>query len=74
MNEEEDEKLLHLAKLISAVETIAPVVGRTPSQCLTRYEKLLDAACAKDGKYDAADDPKVETGRSTDPEVKRRSR
>jgi len=33
-------------------------VGRTPSQCLERYEKLLDAACTKDENYDAADDPR----------------
>ncbi len=24
--------------------TIAPIVGRTPSQCLERYQKLLDEA------------------------------
>ncbi|KAE8664853.1 hypothetical protein F3Y22_tig00112738pilonHSYRG00668 [Hibiscus syriacus] len=40
---EEDEKLLHLAKLMPTQwRTIAPVVGRTPSQCLERFEKLLD--------------------------------
>ncbi|CEF97830.1 Domain of unknown function DUF3351 [Ostreococcus tauri] len=56
---EEDEKLLHLAKLMPTQwRTIAPVVGRTPSQCLERYEKLLDAACAKDEDYDAGDDPR----------------
>lgn len=33
-------------------------MGRTPSQCLERYEKLLDAACTKDENYDAADDPR----------------
>jgi hypothetical protein len=39
---EEDEKLLHLAKLMPTQwRTIAPIVGRTPSQCLERYEKLL---------------------------------
>ncbi|XP_028065679.1 cell division cycle 5-like protein [Camellia sinensis] len=38
--------------------TIAPIVGRTPSQCLERYEKLLDAACAKDENYEAGDDPR----------------
>ena len=38
----EDEKLLHLAKLLPTQwRTIAPVVGRTPAQCLERYEKLL---------------------------------
>ncbi|XP_010528754.1 PREDICTED: cell division cycle 5-like protein [Tarenaya hassleriana] len=56
---EEDEKLLHLAKLMPTQwRTIAPIVGRTPSQCLERYEKLLDAACAKDENYEAADDPR----------------
>ncbi|XP_019426090.1 PREDICTED: cell division cycle 5-like protein isoform X2 [Lupinus angustifolius] len=38
--------------------TIAPIVGRTPSQCLERYEKLLDAACVKDDNYEPADDPR----------------
>ncbi|XP_041009055.1 cell division cycle 5-like protein [Juglans microcarpa x Juglans regia] len=56
---EEDEKLLHLAKLMPTQwRTIAPIVGRTPSQCLERYEKLLDAACAKDENYEAAEDPR----------------
>ncbi|XP_065853863.1 cell division cycle 5-like protein [Euphorbia lathyris] len=57
---EEDEKLLHLAKLMPTQwRTIAPIVGRTPSQCLERYEKLLDAACTtKDDNYEAGDDPR----------------
>jgi len=56
---EEDEKLLHLAKLMPTQwRTIAPIVGRTPAQCLERYEKLLDAACDKDESYDPADDPR----------------
>eukprot|EP00898_Chlorokybus_atmophyticus_P003250 jgi/Chlat1/3926/Chrsp26S04028 len=56
---EEDEKLLHLAKLMPTQwRTIAPIVGRTPAQCLERYEKLLDAAVARDENYDAADDPR----------------
>ncbi|KAJ3693037.1 hypothetical protein LUZ60_012132 [Juncus effusus] len=56
---EEDEKLLHLAKLMPTQwRTIAPIVGRTPSQCLERYEKLLDAACSKDENYDGTDDPR----------------
>ena len=42
---EEDEKLLHLAKLMPTQwRTIAPIVGRTPAQCLERYEKLLCAS------------------------------
>ncbi len=43
---EEDEKLLHLAKLMPTQwRTIAPLVGRTAAQCIERYERLLDAAC-----------------------------
>lgn len=38
--------------------TIAPIVGRTPAQCLDRYERLLDMAVNKEDKYDAADDPR----------------
>ena len=42
---EEDEKLLHLAKLMPTQwRTIAPLVGRTAAQCLERYEQLLDLA------------------------------
>ncbi|KAK6645915.1 hypothetical protein PHAVU_L001860 [Phaseolus vulgaris] len=56
---EEDEKLLHLAKLMPTQwRTIAPIVGRTPSQCLERYEKLLDTACVKDENYEPGDDPR----------------
>lgn len=41
----EDEKLLHLAKLMPTQwRTIAPIVGRTATQCLERYQKLLDDA------------------------------
>lgn len=41
----EDEKLLHLAKLMPTQwRTIAPIVGRTATQCLERYQKLLDEA------------------------------
>ena len=56
---EEDEKLLHLAKLMPTQwRTIAPIVGRTPAQCLERYEKLLDQATERDDAYDAKDDPR----------------
>lgn len=56
---EEDEKLLHLAKLMPTQwRTIAPIVGRTPTQCLERYEKLLDMAAGKESGYDARDDPR----------------
>merc|ERR1712048_84368 len=47
----EDEKLLHLAKLMPTQwRTIAPLVGRTAAQCLERYEYLLDQAQKKDGE------------------------
>ena len=44
-SKDEDEKLLHLAKLMPTQwRTIAPIVGRTPAQCLERYQRLLDDA------------------------------
>ncbi|KAJ2520762.1 Pre-mRNA-splicing factor cef1 [Coemansia sp. RSA 1939] len=47
-SKEEDEKLLHLAKLMPTQwRTIAPLVGRTPAQCLERYQRLLDEAEAR---------------------------
>ncbi|RDL30714.1 Uncharacterized protein BP5553_10059 [Venustampulla echinocandica] len=48
-SKEEDEKLLHLAKLMPTQwRTIAPMVGRTASQCLERYQRLLDEAEQKE--------------------------
>lgn len=48
---EEDEKLLHLAKLMPTQwRTIAPIVGRTATQCIERYQKLLDDAEKQDGE------------------------
>ncbi len=39
---DEDEKLLHMAKLMPTQwRTIAPIVQRTAAQCLERYEFLL---------------------------------
>jgi pre-mRNA-splicing factor CDC5/CEF1 len=56
---EEDEKLLHLAKLMPTQwRTIAPIVGRTAAQCLERYEALLDMAQRKEDGGDPADDPR----------------
>ncbi|KAJ3340601.1 Pre-mRNA-splicing factor cef1 [Gonapodya sp. JEL0774] len=50
-SKDEDEKLLHLAKLMPTQwRTIAPIVGRTPGQCLERYQRLLDEAELKDGE------------------------
>ncbi|GJQ84593.1 hypothetical protein Trydic_g10205 [Trypoxylus dichotomus] len=56
---EEDEKLLHLAKLMPTQwRTIAPIIGRTAAQCLERYEYLLDQAQKKEEGEDATDDPR----------------
>jgi pre-mRNA-splicing factor CDC5/CEF1 len=53
---EEDEKLLHLAKIMPTQwRTIAPIVGRTAGQCLERYEFLLDAAQKEVGEMDKDD-------------------
>ena len=55
---EEEEKLLHLAKIMPTQwRTIAGCLdGRTPTQCLQHYEKLLDQAQGKDA-FDG-DDPR----------------
>merc|ERR1719235_1883130 len=54
---EEEEKLLHLAKLFPCQwNTIAPIVGRTAYQCLEHYEKLLDQA--QGGDDQGEDDPR----------------
>ncbi|XP_059056735.1 cell division cycle 5-like protein [Achroia grisella] len=56
---EEDEKLLHLAKLMPTQwRTIAPIIGRTAAQCLERYEYLLDQAQKKEEGDDMGDDPR----------------
>ncbi|KAI1709251.1 pre-mRNA splicing factor component domain-containing protein [Ditylenchus destructor] len=53
---EEDEKLLHLAKIMPTQwRTIAPIVGRTAAQCLERYEHLLDEAQRRAEGIDEAD-------------------
>jgi pre-mRNA-splicing factor CDC5/CEF1 len=57
---EEEEKLLHLAKLMpNQWRTIAPIVGRTANQCMEQYERLLDQAQegSTDGT-DSSDDPR----------------
>lgn len=54
---EEEEKLLHLAKLMPTQwMTFAPMIGRTAIQCLEHYEKLLDQAQGND--HAGADDPR----------------
>lgn len=60
---EEEEKLLHLAKILPTQwRTIASSIGRTASQCLEHYEYLLDQAQKKEEGDDAvpsmADDPR----------------
>ncbi|KAG8445776.1 hypothetical protein GDO86_010530 [Hymenochirus boettgeri] len=56
---EEEEKLLHLAKLMPTQwRTIAPIIGRTAAQCLEHYEYLLDKAAQRDNEEEAADDPR----------------
>lgn len=53
---EEEEKLLHLAKLMPAQwKTIGPLVGRTATQCQDHYEKLLDEAAAASNKSSGED-------------------
>lgn len=45
---EEEEKLLHLAKIMpTAWRTIAPMIGRTAAQCIEHYERLIDNARLK---------------------------
>lgn len=42
---DEEEKLLHLAKIFPTQwRTIAPMIGRTPAQCINHFEILLDRA------------------------------
>ncbi|XP_036397968.1 cell division cycle 5-like protein [Megalops cyprinoides] len=56
---EEEEKLLHLAKLMPTQwRTIAPIIGRTAAQCLEHYEFLLDKAAQRDNEEDTGDDPR----------------
>ena len=46
---DEEEKLLHLAKIFPTQwRTIAPLIGRTPAQCIERYENLLDRAMGRE--------------------------
>lgn len=56
-SKEEEEKLLHLAKIFpNQWRTIAPGIGRTPSQCIEHYEKLLEEAAGKE--VDEENDPR----------------
>ncbi|GJJ11999.1 hypothetical protein Clacol_006237 [Clathrus columnatus] len=63
----EDEKLLNLAKLMPTQwRTIAPIVGRTATQCLERYQKLLDEAEAKENEELGLAGPGGEAGPSAE--------
>lgn len=56
-NKDEEEKLLHLAKLMpNQWRTIAPIVGRTAAQCMEHYERLLDQA--QEETEETTDDPR----------------
>lgn len=55
---EDDEKLLGLAKLLpNQWRSIAPIMGRTATQCVERYQKLLEDAVKGDdsGQSDEED-------------------
>lgn len=69
---EEDEKLLHMAKLMPTQwRTIAPIVGRTAAQCLERYEFLLDKAQQREGELGDDDPRKLKPGEiDPNPETK----
>jgi pre-mRNA-splicing factor CDC5/CEF1 len=61
-NREEEEKLLHLAKIFPCQwRTIAPILQRTPAQCVEHYEKLLDRAQGKE-EQDENDPRKLRPG------------
>jgi hypothetical protein len=63
----EDEKLMHLAKIMPTQwRTIAPAVGRTATQCLERYQKLLDEAEAKENEELGLTGPEGESAPSAD--------
>ncbi|CAO2580966.1 Cell division cycle 5-like protein [Lemmus lemmus] len=56
---EEEEKLLHLAKLMPTQWwTIVPIIGRTAAQCLEHYEFLLDKTAQRDNEEETIDDPR----------------
>ncbi|KAG8877262.1 Pre-mRNA-splicing factor cef1 [Tulasnella sp. 331] len=68
----EDEKLLHLAKLMPTQwRTIAPIVGRTATQCLERYQKLLDEAEAKESKELGLGGPEGPEGQPSADDIRR---
>ncbi|CAH2354062.1 pre-mRNA-splicing factor Cef1p [[Candida] railenensis] len=60
---EEDEKLLRLAKLVpNQWRSIAPIMGRTATSCVERYQKLLDDASGYQREQGEDDDAEDELG------------
>lgn len=60
---EDDEKLLSLAKLLPHQwRSIAPIMGRTATQCVERYQKLLEAALKGEDDEDDDEDALKLTG------------
>lgn len=54
---EEEERLIHLAKLFPAQwRTIAPMLNRTPQMCIEHYERLMDMTLGR--QYDEENDPR----------------
>jgi pre-mRNA-splicing factor CDC5/CEF1 len=71
-SKEEEEKLLHLAKIMpNQWRTIAPIVGRTAGQCIEHYEQLLDqaatSASSSSSASSSADGAAAVTGGAHDP-------
>lgn len=63
---------MHLAKLMPTQwRTIAPIVGRTATQCLERYQKLLDEAEARENDELGLGGPGVETTAPSADDVRR---
>lgn len=57
---EDDEKLLELAKLLPHQwRSIAPIMGRTATQCVERYQHLLEAALNGEDEENEEDDLKL---------------
>lgn len=57
----EDEKLLSLAKILpNQWQTIAPIIGRTPNQCVERYQRLLDDVNFEEAQVSAATTDKTQ--------------
>ncbi|KAK8828578.1 hypothetical protein WA577_000063 [Blastocystis sp. JDR] len=66
---EEDEKLMHLAKVLAGQwRTISSMMDRTAFQCCERYEKLLDLASREEGEdSEDEDDPRLLRSGEIDP-------